>query len=93
VTARDEIIEPLAAAGLDAIETYHSEHSPEQQRSYAALAERLGLAVSGGSDFHGDIAPPGEPQPKRATLGRVSLPEPAFRELEARAERRRSHSR
>jgi predicted metal-dependent phosphoesterase TrpH len=88
VTARDEIIEPLAAAGLDAIEVYHSDHSPEQQRAYAAMAHALGLAISGGSDYHGEIAVEGPGRPKRATLGRVSLPSEAFHELEARAHRR-----
>jgi predicted metal-dependent phosphoesterase TrpH len=87
VTASDEIIEPLVAAGLDAIEVYHSEHSPDQQRAYAALAQLHGLAVSGGSDYHGEIAA-GGPKSKRATLGRVSLPADAFQELEARAYRR-----
>ena len=88
VTARDEIIEPLVAAGLDAIEVYHSDHSPEQQRAYAAIAQTYGLAVSGGSDFHGEMAAEASGRPKRATLGRVSLPAEAFHELEARAHRR-----
>jgi hypothetical protein len=87
VTGRDEIIEPMVAAGLDAIEVYHSDHSPEQQRAYADMAERYGLAVSGGSDFHGEVATDG-PKSKRATLGRVLLPADAFQELEARAHRR-----
>jgi 3',5'-nucleoside bisphosphate phosphatase len=84
VTARDEIIQPLVAVGLDAIEVYHSDHSPEQQRAYAAMAQLYGLAISGGSDYHGEMAAEG-PKSKRATLGRVSLPADAFQELEARA--------
>ncbi len=87
VTARDEIIEPLVGAGLDAIEVYHSDHSPEQQRAYASMAQTLGVAVSGGSDFHGDL-PADSPKAKRSTLGRVSLPADALEELEARARRR-----
>ena len=88
VTARDEIIEPLVAAGLDAIEVYHSDHSPEQQRAYAGIARTQGLARSGGSDYHGESVADGPGRPKRATLGRVFLPADAFRELEARADRR-----
>lgn len=88
VTARDEIIEPLVAAGLDAIEVYHSDHSPEQLRAYATVAQSLGLAMSGGSDYHGEIPSDGPDRPKRSTLGRVSLPLDAFLELEARAHRR-----
>jgi predicted metal-dependent phosphoesterase TrpH len=88
VTGKDEIIEPLVRAGLDAIEVFHSDHSPEQQRAYAALAQLYGLAISGGSDFHGDM-PADSPKAKRATLGRVSLPPDALEELEARAQQRR----
>ena len=88
VTARDEIIEPLAMAGLDAIEVYHSDHSPEQQRTYAAVAQTYGLAISGGSDYHGETLGDGPGRPRRATLGRVALPAEAFHELEARAHRR-----
>lgn len=87
VTGRDDLIEPLVAAGLDAIEVFHSDHSPEQQHSYAAAAERYGLAMSGGSDFHGEI-PERTGRSKRTTLGRVSLPVSEFRALEARAEQR-----
>lgn len=88
VTARDEIIEPLVAAGLDAIEVYHSDHSPEQHRAYTSVARSFGLAISGGSDYHGEVSAEGPDRPKRSTLGRVSLPPDAFLELEARARQR-----
>lgn len=81
VTRQDAIIEPLVADGLDAIEVYHSDHTPEAQETYLALARRLGALVSGGSDFHGD----GE---RRGTLGRVSLPAADFAALAARARTR-----
>lgn len=87
VTKRDDLIETLVAAGLDAIEVFHSDHSPEQQRTYATVAERFGIAMSGGSDFHGEVSE-GPSRSKRTTLGRVSLPESEFRALEARAEYR-----
>ena len=51
---RDELIPGLARAGLGAIEAHHSDHGQPERKRYAALAARLGLAVSGGSDFHGD---------------------------------------
>ena len=47
----------LCAAGLDAIEAYHSDHSPEQTELYLSLAESYGLMVTGGSDFHGSAKP------------------------------------
>jgi hypothetical protein len=48
----------LCKAGLNAIEAYHTDHSPEDTRLYLDLAQRHGLLVTGGSDFHG-LAKPG----------------------------------
>lgn len=77
VTRRDDLIEPLVSEGLDAIEVYHSDQGPDVRARYRALADGLGVAVSGGSDFHGT----GE---TRAFLGRVWLPAADFARLEAR---------
>ena len=74
VTKRDELIGPLIDAGMDAIEVYHSDHTPEAERAYQMMAQRHGVAVSGGSDFHGD-------ESRRNTLGIVSLPAAAFAAL------------
>jgi 3',5'-nucleoside bisphosphate phosphatase len=52
-----EILPALCAAGLNAIEVYHSDHSPEQTRLYLQLAKQHGLRVTGGSDFHGAAKP------------------------------------
>jgi hypothetical protein len=48
----------LCNAGLNAIEAYHTDHSPKDTRLYLDLAQRHGLLVTGGSDFHG-LAKPG----------------------------------
>ncbi|MEW6320384.1 MAG: PHP domain-containing protein [Acidobacteriota bacterium] len=93
VTGRDALIEPLAAGGLDALEAYHSDHSLADVARYRALAARLGLAISGGSDFHGE--PPASasapsPRRRRDRLGEVELPAPEFARLEARAAARGS---
>ncbi len=53
VTRRDGLIAPMVDHGLDAIEVYHSDHTPEDERAYASMATRLGVLISGGSDFHG----------------------------------------
>lgn len=51
-------VESLATdAGLDGIEAYYSQHTPEQTERFVALARRLGLLVTGGSDFHGTPKP------------------------------------
>jgi 3',5'-nucleoside bisphosphate phosphatase len=79
---RDEWVAPMAAAGLDAIEVYYIEHSPEMAIHYRVLAERHGLAISGGSDYHGDMSH-GPVRP-----GAVSLSDADFAELKRRAGRR-----
>jgi predicted metal-dependent phosphoesterase TrpH len=81
VTKRDELIGPLIDHGMDAIEVYHSDHTPEAEHTYAMIAERHGVAVSGGSDFHGD-------ETRRNTLGLVTLPADAFAALVQVHERR-----
>jgi len=48
-----EMIETARALGIRALECYYSEHSPEEQAWLLAQAERYGLGVSGGSDYHG----------------------------------------
>jgi len=47
----------LKAAGMQAIEVFHSDHTPENVAYYQSLAERFRLGVTGGSDFHGGNKP------------------------------------
>lgn len=49
----ERIARDLRDAGLDAVEAYHNDHTPQQVRECLDLARRIGLAVTGGSDFHG----------------------------------------
>ena len=53
---RTELIR-LKAAGLLALEVYHSDHPPALQAHYRQLAKELDLLPTGGSDFHGAIKP------------------------------------
>lgn len=46
------LVKRLRVAGLAGIETIHPSHTPSQKREYELLADSLGLAVTGGSDFH-----------------------------------------
>ncbi|SHH12721.1 hypothetical protein SAMN02745221_01745 [Thermosyntropha lipolytica DSM 11003] len=39
--------------GVEGLEVYYPEHSDNQIKNYLYLAERKGLLVTGGSDFHG----------------------------------------
>ena len=52
----DARIPSLREAGLDALEAYHSEHDPLTRDRYVAMAHRLDMLVTGGSDYHGDPA-------------------------------------
>ena len=47
----------LCESGLNAIEAYHSDHTPADTQLYLDLARRHGLRVTGGSDFHGAVKP------------------------------------
>jgi hypothetical protein len=49
----DALIVELAAAGLFGLEADHEDHSPRERAEIRALANSLGLVVTGSSDFHG----------------------------------------
>ena len=51
-------VRKLKDMGLDGLECIYPEHSPDQTREYLRLAEKLDLAVTGGSDFHGAAVKP-----------------------------------
>jgi predicted metal-dependent phosphoesterase TrpH len=53
----DTVIEAMAAAGMTGLEVNHRDHSPDQVRHGLALADSLGLFVTGSSDYHGDGKP------------------------------------
>ena len=71
----DPGIERLAAMGVEGIEVVSSKHSPEQRSHYLALARRLGLIITGGSDCHGPSSSAG------ILLGRATLEDEYWREL------------
>jgi predicted metal-dependent phosphoesterase TrpH len=50
----DALLAELVNDGLRGLECYYSSHSPEQTELYLSLARKHGLAVTGGSDFHGE---------------------------------------
>ncbi len=57
--------------GLEGLEAYYSSHTPSDIVRYRALADRLGLLCTGGTDFHG----PGSGRDK--ALG-VDLPDDVY---------------
>jgi len=69
-----EKIKELAELGMDGMEVIHPDHSPEDQKMFAALGEELGLLPTGGSDFHGAHKPGvqlGQGRPPYAFLERL----------------------
>ena len=83
---RDDWIAGFASSGLDAVEAYHTNHDEEATGRYRSLAHRLGLGLSGGSDYHADESH-GSADP-----GSVSLPPDAFDQLRDRATSRATAS-
>lgn len=76
---KDDLIPALKEAGLAAIEAFHSSHDEAMQAHYVALAAAHGLAVTGGSDYHG----PGTR--REEFFGVVHLPAEHFTEFARRA--------
>ncbi len=78
LTKMDHIFPRLARAGLAALEVRHSDHDPATEARYRQLAASLGLATSGGSDFHGEVG-------RRAgLLGCVTISDQDLAQLESR---------
>lgn len=71
----------LAAEGLGGIEVYYSEHSANLQQAYSRLAEEFGLVATGGSDFHGALAPDIK---LGSGFGGLRVPDEVVEKLEAR---------
>ena len=75
---RDDLIPAMVDAGLTALEAFHSEHDAATTEHYLAAADRHGILVSGGSDYHCDK------ERRRAAFGTVGLPHDRFDRLAAR---------
>lgn len=56
-SALESCVRELMGHGLAGLEAIWSSHSAEQMRELKALAEKLGLITTGGSDFHGENKP------------------------------------
>lgn len=71
--------------GLDGIEVRHPSHSAAVERRLTAIAERLDLAITGGSDWHGEMVLGGA----HTALGGLEVPGEWLEALEQRREARR----
>jgi predicted metal-dependent phosphoesterase TrpH len=74
ISRAEHLIPELVEAGLMGIEVFHADHDAEQVARFAETARRLGLLVTGGTDFHGLDAP-------NPMIGSVDVPVEAVRAL------------
>ncbi len=77
--ALGHLVGRLKAQGLDGIETRHSDHAPADVARYEALADRLNLLTTGGSDYHGSR--------KSIALGAAAVPRAVYERLRDQAQR------
>lgn len=68
-----DYVEQMIQWGLRGIEVYHTRHSPEDVEQYRSLAEKHGLLITGGSDFHG-ISEEINDSDEHGELGDVRVP-------------------
>ncbi|WP_275975638.1 PHP domain-containing protein [Geothrix terrae] len=53
----DEAMKDLQHEGMEGLEGYYGEYRAAEQKHFVALAARLGMVVTGGSDYHGANKP------------------------------------
>lgn len=53
----DEAMPALQREGIEGLEGYYGEYRAAEQKYFVALAHRLGMVVTGGSDYHGNHKP------------------------------------
>ena len=76
----EDLIERMAAAGMQGLEVDHTDHDGAKRAHYRAVADRLRLIPTGGSDCHGDRYDP-------IRLGTSVCDRGSFATLRALAER------
>lgn len=80
-----KLLGELHEAGLQGVEVYYSEHAAPMVEKYGKLAGDLGLVATGGSDFHGAMAPGIR---MGRGFGNLQVPDEVVPALEARRPRR-----
>lgn len=52
-----EYLKTLIPYGLEGVEGYYTDYTPDMEQRYRAMAKELGLVLSGGTDYHGANKP------------------------------------
>ncbi len=76
VDIADQLTKEMMNFGLRGLEAYHRKHSPAIIEYFSTLAEKYGLIITGGSDFH---AP--NPNNGNIVMGKNFVPEWIYDEL------------
>ncbi|MBO5947515.1 PHP domain-containing protein [bacterium] len=82
VEIAESLTKELMQYGLRGLEAYHRKHSPAMVEYFSSMAEKYGLIVTGGSDFH---AP--NPNNGQIIMGKNFIPEWIYPELKAEKKR------
>lgn len=82
----ETLAEDMMNYGLRGLEAYHRSHSPALIEFHCSLAEKLGLIVTGGTDFHGTT------DAYAKALSRLHMPPVVYQELKAERQRLRMSS-
>ncbi len=53
----EERLKEFIGYGLNGVEGYYTDYTPDMQQRYQAMAKRLQLGISGGTDFHAKMKP------------------------------------
>jgi predicted metal-dependent phosphoesterase TrpH len=78
----ETLVEELLDYGLRGLEAYHKSHRPAIIQYHCDLAERHGLIVTGGTDYHGEAVG------YKKALGRLCTPSHVLTNLHAERDRR-----
>lgn len=85
----EELLQEARGCGLDGMEVYYSTYDAQTTAAACALADRFGLAYSGGSDYHGR----NKPDICMGTgKGKLAVPAAFFHELKAIFEKKKRKS-
>lgn len=80
-TIDESAFSEMVEVGLDGIEVFHRDHSPEQQELLLRIAREFDLVATGSSDYHGEG--------KLNTLAEFTTSSESWEKLESRANKRR----
>ncbi|HEX9343322.1 MAG TPA: PHP domain-containing protein [Actinomycetota bacterium] len=78
----DGVVAAAIEAGIDGLEVWHSQHDADARHHWQATADRHGLLVTGGSDYHGAHKP--TVRIGSGTDDNVDVPDQVLADLEER---------